>query len=410
MTTVTERLWMLVLAWLAILNSLGRVDATSKVQIAELDANTQAKTEAKTEAITPLLLKVHAPPIPFAGSDGRTHLVYELWMTNFSNGNATIEQVEVLGDGSVVQALSAAEIATRLQLAGQREPTGTMPAGTVALLFVHVMLPEGSVTPKMLTHRVRVRAMAAPPGKQEMDESGAETKVGMQLVVVIGPPLRGPRYIAADSCCNAMRHTRAALPVNGDVWIAQRYAVDWEQMDSEGRIYHGLQTDVKSYEIYGKEVLAVADAKVVSAIDHFQDQTPGKMPTNIAIEEADGNSVVLDLGGGRYGLYAHLEPGSVRVHAGDMIKRGKVIGLVGNTGNSLAPHLHFHVMSEPVPLASNGLPYEIDDFLVTGSTPGTAAFDEAEAKGTPLEVKVMNPPRRAKSEMPLDQTVISFGN
>src|SRR6202047_99486 len=73
------------------------------------------------------------------------------------------------------------------------------------------------------------------------------------------------------------------------------------------------------------------------------------MPENIAIEEADGNLVILDLGGGRYALYAHLDPGSVRVHKGDAVKRGQVIGLVGNTGNSLAPHLHFHVMSRAMP-------------------------------------------------------------
>jgi hypothetical protein len=53
----------------------------------------------------------------------------------------------------------------------------------------------------------------------------------------------------------------------GRVWIAQRYAVDWEQLDAEGRIYHGPQTDLKSYAVYQKEVLAVADAKVVRAID-----------------------------------------------------------------------------------------------------------------------------------------------
>ena len=165
---------------------------------------------------------------------------------------------------------------------------------------------------------------------------------------------------------------------------------------------------MKSYTIYRKEVLAVADAKVASTIEGLPNQTPGKMPENIGIEEADGNSVILDLGGGRYALYAHLAPGSVRVHKGDSVKRGQVIGLVGNTGNSLAPHLHFHVMSRALPLASNGLPYEIDDFLVTARTPGTAAFDAAEEKGTPIETTPISPPRHAKNEMPLDQMIISF--
>ena len=369
-----------------------------------------AQQQAVTETITPVLLEVRDAPVAFAGSDGKMHLVYELRMTNFSSGNATIEQAEVIGDaGAVLKTMDKSEIAGRLQMAGQRTPTDALPGSAEASLFVHLVLTDGAAVPTKLTHRVRVRVEAAPPGKQELVEVGGETAVDRQAVAVIGPPLRGARYVAADSCCDASRHTRAALPVNGRVWIAQRYAVDWEQLDEEGRIYHGPQGDVKSYTIYRKEVLAVADAKVASTIEGLPNQTPGKMPESIAIEEADGNSVVLDLGGGRYALYAHLDPGSVRVHTGDTVKRGQVIGLVGNTGNSLAPHLHFHVMSRAVPLASNGLPYEIDDFSVTASTPGTAAFDAAEEKGTPLATTPISPPRHAKNEMPLDQMIISFG-
>jgi murein DD-endopeptidase MepM/ murein hydrolase activator NlpD len=368
-----------------------------------------AQQEAVRETITPVLLEVRDAPVAFAGSDGKTHLVYELRMTNFSSGNATIEQVDVIGGaGAVLKAMDKTEIAGRLHLAGQRTSTDVLPGSAEASLFIHATLADGAAVPAKLTHRVRVRAEAAPPGKQEFTEVGGETAVDRGAVAVIGPPLRGVRYVAADSCCDASRHTRAALPVNGRVWITQRYAVDWEQLDEEGRIYHGPQADVKSYTIYRKEVLAVADATVASTIEGLPNQTPGKMPENIAIEEADGNSVILDLGGGRYALYAHLDPGSVRVHKGDTVKRGQVIGLVGNTGNSLAPHLHFHVMSRAVPLASNGLPYEIDDFLVTASTPGTAAFDAAEEKGTPLATTPISPPRHAKNEMPLDQMIISF--
>jgi hypothetical protein len=382
-----------------------------------------AQQQAVTETITPVLLEVRDAPVAFAGSDGKTHLVYELRMTNFSSGNLTIEQVDVIGGaGAVLKAMDKTEIAGRLQLAGQRTSTDVLPGSAEASLFIHVVLADAAALPAELTHRVRVRAEAAPPGKQEFTETGGETGVDRQgialigkaveelgqAVPVVGPPLRGVRYVAADSCCDASRHTRAALPVNGRVWIAQRYAVDWEQLDDEGRIYHGPQADVKSYTIYRKEVLAVADATVASTIEGMPNQTPGKMPENIAIEEADGNSVILDLGGERYALYAHLDPGSVRVHKGDTVKRGQVIGLVGNTGNSLAPHLHFHVMSRAEPLASNGLPYEIDDFLVTASTPGTAAFDAAEEKGTPLATTPISPPRHAKNEMPLDQMIISF--
>ena len=103
----------------------------------------------------------------------------------------------------------------------------------------------------------------APPGQQEMTLSGAVVAVDRRPVVVIGPPLRGDRFVAADSCCDATRHTRAALPVNGGVQIAQRYAVDWEQLDEASRIYVGPREQPKSYTIYGKEALAVARSRGV---------------------------------------------------------------------------------------------------------------------------------------------------
>ena len=369
-----------------------------------------AGSSSASERITPVLLSVQDGPIPFIGSDGRTHLVYELWMTNFSSANVAVEQVEILGSGgAVLQTLNASEIATRLQPAGLREPSATMSASTDALLFIHVVLADGQTAPQQLTHRVRLRADAAPPGQQEIIETGGETAVDTQPVVVIGPPLRGARYISADSCCDATRHTRAALPVNGRVWIAQRYAVDWEQLDEEGRVYRGSATDVASYNIYGKDVLAVADATVTSVINNLPNEVPGKMPTNIPIEQADGNSIVLDLGAGRYALYAHLKPGSIKVHTGDTVKLGQTIALVGNSGNTLEPHLHFHVMNHASPLASNGLPYEIDSFQVMATSPGTAAFDAAAAQGSPLAITPLLPaPRHVTNGLPLDQLIISF--
>ena len=125
-----------------------------------------------------MLLEVRDAPVAFAGSDGKTHLVYELRMTNFSSGNATIEQVEVIGDeGAVLKTMDKGEIAGRLQMAGQRTPTDVLPGSAEALLFIHLALADGAAVPGKLTHRVRVRVEAAPPGKQEFTEVGGETAV-----------------------------------------------------------------------------------------------------------------------------------------------------------------------------------------------------------------------------------------
>ncbi len=364
----------------------------------------------QSEAMTPILLEVQDAPGPFNGSDGKTHLVYELRMINFTSANVAVKQVEVLGgNGQPIATLDAAQIASRLQPFGKRESTSELTSGAGAQLFLHITLPNAQAVPEKLLHRLQLHADAAPPGQQDFSETGGEIAVDFQPVAVIGPPLRGTGYISADSCCDATRHTRAALPVNGRVWLAQRFAVDWEQIDDQGRIYHGPQDKDESYNIYGKEAIAVTDSKVASVTDKYPSQTPGQYPTNISIEEADGNSVILDLGHGRYALYAHLQQGKIRVHAGETVKRGQVLGLVGNSGNSLVPHLHFHVMSTPTPLASNGLPYEIDSFQVTGATQGgTEAFDIAESKGTPLPVKAFSPPLTPRNALPLDQLIITF--
>ena len=74
-----------------------------------------------SENMSPLLLAVHDAPVPFMGSDGRVHLVYELWMTNSSSSEISVQKVEVLGDGNLLQTLDATTVAARLQPIGQRQ-------------------------------------------------------------------------------------------------------------------------------------------------------------------------------------------------------------------------------------------------------------------------------------------------
>ncbi len=54
-----------------------------------------------------------------------------------------------------------------------------------------------------------------------------------------------------------------------------------------------------------------------------------------------GNHIEIDHGFGYLTLYAHLS--SYKVRAGQLVKRGDIIGLVGSTGRSQAPHLHYEV-------------------------------------------------------------------
>ncbi|MDP4270485.1 MAG: M23 family metallopeptidase, partial [Bacteroidota bacterium] len=61
-----------------------------------------------------------------------------------------------------------------------------------------------------------------------------------------------------------------------------------------------------------------------------------------------GNCVLINHGFGYQTKYAHMS--KLKAHAGQTVKRGEVIGYVGSTGKSTAPHLHYevHVNGHPV--------------------------------------------------------------
>jgi murein DD-endopeptidase MepM/ murein hydrolase activator NlpD len=84
------------------------------------------------------------------------------------------------------------------------------------------------------------------------------------------------------------------------------------------------------------------------------------------------------------------------------VRRGQLLGLVGNSGNSDAPHLHFHLMAGPLPLGSNGIPYAIDAFKIEGRVTGGDLSDPYAVLLEPVD----NPARR--NEMPADWTVVEF--
>jgi hypothetical protein len=366
-------------------------------------------TAAPADALTPLVGSVPFPPVPFTGSDGKTHLVYELAVTNFTGARLTVNEVKVEDGetGGVVGDLDATQLRNRLQPAGTREGADHLEPGQAATIFIHV-ITDGDAAPRTLVHEVSVTSAAMPPGKDQMTERLATTKVDDRTLPVLSAPLRGERFIAADGCCDAVRHTRALLPVNGQPVISQRYAIDYEQADAQNRIFTGDPKDPASYAIFGKEVLAVADGAVVGTRNDLPEQTPGTYPAGIPIDEADGNFVVLDVGNGFYVNYAHMQPGSVRPKLGDKVKRGEVIGLVGNTGNSVAPHMHLHVMDGPSPLASQGLPYLYDHFTITGQVASTADFDASEGTGVPLVTVPGIQPSEHSNQLILDQNLVTF--
>src|SRR4029078_7648067 len=96
---------------------------------------------------------------------------------------------------------------------------------------------------------------------------------------------------------------------------------------------------------------------VAATKDSIPENVPGGRAVKIDLITVGGNFVGIDIGGGTYPLYAHVPPGSLRVKVGDRVKRGQVIALLGNSGNSTEPHVHFQISDGPYFFAPQGLSY-----------------------------------------------------
>ena len=345
------------------------------------------------------------------GTDGKQHLVYELVITNAGTATATLQTIEVVSGDTPAKVLATFEgdaLLSRLRDAG-RGPKITAPqiefSGT-RLFLVDFTLDKDSRVPATLLHRFHLLA-AGPPGSPP-EQAVAQTYTIAPIAVgtdvtVLGPPVAGKGWAAFNGCCEAGGvHRGTGLPVNGQMHYAQRFAIDWIQLGADLKIFHGDEKDVKNYPCYGAKVIAVADGTVVETLSTLDDQGPGQLPDpkTMTLENVDGNHVVLDLGHNKYAFYAHLQKDSVLVKKGEHVKRGQVLGLLGNTGNSSAPHLHFHLMDGTSVLGSSGLPYVIDSFAVAGELSG-----EVDGKWSK---DLSAHPSGRKSEFPLDLTVVNF--
>jgi hypothetical protein len=371
-----------------------------------------AENSEETASMTPVALAVLSAPTAVRGSDDMYHLVYELQLRNAASVRTVIERVEVrdaAAPGRLLLALGSDAIAARLQLGARGKASNALGPFQFGTLFLHVAIKDGAAVPKKIVHHIDIFGSDLPPDLQHTTSIGGEVLVGSGPVAVLGPPLRGGRYIAADGCCDSLRHIRALLPLNGGLYLAQRYAIDWERLDEQNRVFVGDPHDPRSYHIYGEEVLAVADATVERAVDGKSEPTPGALPQGLPVREADGNHVILALSGGVYVLYAHLQPGSIRVARGQRVRRGDVLGRVGNSGNSSAPHLHLHAMDRPSGLIANGVPYVYDSYRITGiDKAGTTDFDHAEQTGDPASITSIVPARQMHESLPMDLSVVRW--
>jgi len=326
----------------------------------------------------PLSLEMRVPFEPTAfPNGGRIYLTYELYLRNFTTDPLTLRRIEVLdADAEAAEPIAVFEggqLDALLQSVGAQTPADAssnrrqLAAGGSVVVFLWVALDRGAHVPNKLRHRV----LTADSGTE-----GAVIGTHHTELRLLRSPVEGANWLASNGPSNDQdnHHRRGILVLEGRALISRRYAIDWMQTD-HGTTFSGDARDKRSYHAYGKPVLAVADGTVMMAKDGLPDNVPGHNEgfhpaVPITLDTVAGNVVTLDLGGGQFAYYVHLQPGSLRVKAGERVRRGQTVARIGNSGDSREPHLHFEVTTAPRFAAGEGVPYLIDEYRVTAASDG----------------------------------------
>jgi hypothetical protein len=345
-------------------------------------------------------VRVPKPPTVATGEHG-SFLVYELHVTNFAPMPATLKSVEVVTADSarrVLLTLADTALANDIARPGVQMPVAEQPTiagGMLAVVYLQVPVDTHS-PPTSIRNRITVEQRTGNSGGTQTLE-GAVVPV-TRADVVISPPLRGGTWLVGNGPSNTSGHRRTIIPLGGVPFIPQRFAIDYVKVNEQGKTFQGDSLKNENYYAEGNDALAVADGRVVAVKDSLPENVPGmtSRAVPITLETVGGNHVIIDIGNGHFAFYAHLKPGSIRVHEGDQVRRGQVIGLVGNTGNSTEPHLHFHISDANSPLGSEGIPYAYDSFEIVGhcTTFGGICTHET--------------PTAHQDEIPLDNTLVRF--
>jgi hypothetical protein len=363
------------------------------------------------DGFTPVVQRVLAAPWPVKGSDGRFQVVYEVQLLNAIPVPWRVTRVTVrsaTGRGRALASWKGPRVRDVMRSLADGRDARRIGPGEGALLHLAFTARTRSRLPRTLVHELHLANPNPRNGAPaRVVQLGARAKLVRRAPAVLGPPLQGDRWLAADGCCLARRHVRAPQPYGGRLFTSQRFAIDWERLDTDGRLFVGDKRVLTNWEGYGENILAVADGTVIRAIDGLPNQVPGALPEGIAPLEADGNAVFLRLRDGRIVFYAHMIPGSVQVREGDRVVRGQLLGKLGNSGNSSAPHLHLHVVDRNAIFGANGLPFAFSSFDITGRVASTEAFDQAEATGDPVRRRPVRTGIR-RNELPLDQVIVTW--
>jgi murein DD-endopeptidase len=335
--------------------------------------------------------------------NGKPTAWYELYLTNFSNDSMIVEKIEIFDtlDSSLVSSMSNDDLAARYAVIGspQKSVENLLAPGGTAVIYLEFTLRNDKL-PLQLGHRVSIE-IRKDSSKKMLTVQGAFVRLPQKPPVILGSPLTGGAWAAVYDPSWQRGHRRVIYTVDGTARIPGRYAIDFIKLDSLGRWANGDENLIKNWYGYGADVLAVADGTVVAVHDGFPESVTLSGHTICPPAKATGNYIGIDIGNNHIAFYEHLQPGSIRVKPGQIVKKGEIIASIGFTGQTTGPHLHFHVADRNSPLGAEGIPFAFEQFTVLGS------YTDFEKFGKAPWTRV-NKPSPVKEERPAPKSVIRF--
>ena len=317
-----------------------------------------------------ITMNVTFAPIEVKSTDGKVNLLYSVEVSNFDKEGYQIKDFQVynVANNSMICSI----IDTGKYLLIHKPLQESLPdyyyyyAG---MYYATYRFSIGLVLdPSQVPQKIKHRLVLIKDGKEKIIE-GTETAVSKGPIAVLASPLKGERFVSAlTTTLLNNHHPTYQLTYKEKTTVPERFCVDWNKIDETGSAFHGDQSVLENWYVYGQNVYAAASGIVVSAKDGMPDQSPvGTISNGLNLFNSDGNSVVIYIAGG-YSIYCHFKPNSIVVKTGQTISKGDLIGQVGNSGNSGAPHLHFGLHTDFPYYISEGLPYYIDSLEKIGST------------------------------------------
>lgn len=225
--------------------------------------------------------------------------------------------------------------------------------------------------------------------------------------IKLGNPLKGTEWVVTNGLDNLFSSHRRAVqrmlpPTLNTTTMLQKHAIDWVKYAPDRTLFTGDGSKNEDWHCYKQELYAVAPGTVIRVKTDLVDHEPfTKPPYNITFDTVLGNHVIIDIGNELYAMYAHMNHDSATVKVGDEVEKGQVIGLLGSTGNSDAPHLHLHISTCDTGVKCPDHPYVLEEYtsltrlnnhpmipgvFYTGPTVYTPAFQNTR----PLPGEVLN--------------------